>query len=291
MLMKKVASRTSLVKRSMISVAVAFALIASSAQGQWTLIDDFDGLSAGATVDGSAGGPGLTTWNGGGTVPFTAEVAPGDGSNLSMRILGTEGGQALIGEFDSGSAIAAGNTGTLFYRFRTPDSTLGGTTDQVIGLTDNPTISNFNFKAGLRNTTADPAANNIDARNGGSYEQLDLLADSTWYNIWMVATNTDPGVHELYLQSDTDTNFATQTKLDTVSGDVFDFRVNGPTDIINVYFRGGSNAGGTADSNLYYDDIYVDSSAANLSNPVVPEPSGVALLLLGMGVFFTRLRR
>jgi hypothetical protein len=282
----------SVAKRSILSLAAAFALIvsSSSAQADWTLIDNFEGLTAGAQVSGTTG-PGAN-WDGDGTL-FTAAVDPSDGSNLAMQLPGIAPNQALRAQFSSASTnIAAGATGTLYYRFRTPDTALGGTTDAVVGLTDTPDITNFNFKAGLRNTV--PAgANNMDVRNGGSYQSVATLADSTWYSLWMVATNTNPGTFELYLQSDTDANFAAQTQLASPAT-VFDFRINSDNDIINVYFRGALNAGGTADSNLYYDDIWVNSNARDLSVPVaaaIPEPTSAALLVTGMGMFVMRRRR
>lgn len=282
----------SVAKLSILSLTAAFALIvsSSSAQADWTLIDNFEGLAAGATVDGTAG-PGAN-WDGGAL--HTAQLDPSDGTNTAMQILGDAGGQILRGNFSSASTnIAAGATGTLYYRFRTPDTAIAGTTDQVIALTDNAAISNFNFKAGFRNTTAagPPVANNMDVRNGGVYEPISLVADNTWYSLWAVATNTDPGTFELYLQSDTDANFAAQTQLATaLPDDVFDFRINGATDIINVYFRGGGSA--TSTSSFYFDDIWVNGNTKDLSVPVgIPEPTSVVLLLTGMGMFLTRRRR
>ncbi|MGJ8697413.1 MAG: hypothetical protein ACSHYF_13940 [Verrucomicrobiaceae bacterium] len=242
----------------------------------WVLLDNFESLAPGSLVDGSTGAG--VTWDGGSTV--TAEVDPSNASNTALKLAGTAGNQVIRGQF-SGGNITAGNTGTVFYRFRTPDSSLGGTTDAVVALTDNAAVTNFNFKSGLRNTI--PAGtNNMDVRNGGSYEQVSLLGDSTWYNMWMVTTNTDPGTFELYIQSDTDATFATQTKLATSTpDDNFDYRINGPTDIVNFYIRGASNAGGTADSNLYYDDIYLSANSVDLTNPTIPEPTAPILVALG----------
>ena len=62
--------------------------------------------------------------------------------------------------------------------------------------------------------------------------------------------------------------FGTQTLL-VSGGDAFDFRINGATDIVNVYFRGANNLGGVMGNDLYFDDIYVNPTAADLSNPAV----------------------
>ena len=277
-------------KLSILPLAVALMLIASSAQAQWTLLDNFEGLAVGDAIEGSSG-PGAT-WTGNGTSTGTAEIDPSDPSNLALRISGAPSSEVLRAEFSAqGNSIVAGATGTLFFRFRTPVAAVGGL-DHVFGLTDNPTITNFNFKSGLRYTV--PAGvNNLDLRDGinPGYESVASLADNTWYSLWMVSTNTNPGTFETYLQSNTDSNFATQTLL-TSGGDPFDYRINGITDITNAYFRSSNNTGGVEGNDLYFDDIYINSSAVDLSDPLaVPEPTGVVVLLAGMGMVFARRRK
>jgi len=186
--------------------------------------------------------------------------------------LGTRQPSALRAAFtDASTNIAAGATGTLFYRFRTPVASVG-TTDHVVGLTDDPNITTFDFKAGLRNIVPS-GVNQLDLRDGVSpgYEAVANLADNTWYSLWMVATNTNPGVHACYLQSDSDPNFAMQTLL-VSGGDPFDFRIMGTTDIVNVLFRNANNAGGVAENDIYIDDIYINPSASDLSDPAVDVP-------------------
>ena len=175
-------------------------LIASSAQAQFVLVDDFQGLTAGTLIEGTTG-PGAT-WTGNMAAANTAAVDPDCGANIAMQIPGEPNPSALRAAFSNATTnIAAGATGTLFYRFRTPVAAVG-TTDHVIGLTDDPALTNFNFKSGLRNTV--PAGvNNMDLRDAGTYEQAATLADETWYSLWMVTTNTNPGTFEVYLQSDT----------------------------------------------------------------------------------------
>ena len=275
-------------KLSTLPLAAALILIASSAQAQWSLLDNFQRLAVGDAIEGTSG-PGVN-WDGNGTSITSAQIDPSDPSNLALQVPGTPSPSPLRGQFNSPTNnIDAGATGTLFYRFRTPVASIG-TSDTVVGLTDNPSITNFNFKAGLRNTV--PAGvNNIDLRDGGVYESVGTLADNTWYSLWLVATNTFPGTFEAYLQSNTDSNFATQTLL-TSGGDPFDFRINGPTDIVNVYLRNANNPGGVAGNDLYFDDFYINSNAVDLSDPLaVPEPTGVVVLLAGTGMVFARRRK
>ena len=264
MLERNKATWNSIVKSKICLSTIAISLLCGSAQAQWTLVDNFETHTAGNPIE-SVVGPGAT-WTGGGEGVHTAEADPSDATNMAMQVSGAPGSGILRAELGASDVISAGDTGTVFYRFRTPVAATGQT-DHVLGLTDNNLITNFNFKSGLRNTV--PAgANNMDARDAGIYESVGTLADNTWYKLWMVTTNTNPGTFELYLQSDSDANFATQTKLASASPDAFDYRVNGDTDIINVYFRNANNAGGVDGNGLYFDDLYINSSAEDLTDPL-----------------------
>ena len=214
-------------------------------------------------------GPGAT-WSGN-TPMNVAAVDPDCAANIVMQEPGSPNPSALRADFTPATTIAAGATGTLFYRIRTPVAA-DGTTDHVIGLTDTLGITTFNFKSGLRNTV--PAGtNNMDASDAGVYEQVEgNLADNTWYKEWMVTTNTNPGTFELYMQSETDPNYATQTKLSPTSGNIFAYRVDGDTDIINLLFHNANNPGGVAGNSLLFDDIYINPTASDLSDPSVPKP-------------------
>ena len=243
----------------------------------WVLIDDFEGLAAGEAIEGTTG-PGAT-WTGNMAATNTAEVDPDCATNMAMQVPGEPNPSTLRAAFtDSSTNIAFGNTGTLFYRFRTPVAA-AGTTDLVVGLTDNPNITNFNFKAGLRNRIQAGTTNHeLDLRDGGTYELTATLLDNTWYSLWMVATNTNPGVHACYLQSDDDPNFTTQALL-VSGGDDFDFRIMGNTDIVNMYFRNANNDNGVAGNSLFYDDIYINPSTSDLTTPAGVGACVVACLL------------
>ena len=230
---------------------------------EWLLLDDFENNTANTAIDGTSSA--TIAWEGGAL--HQAIVDSGDATNQVMQVLGENGGQRLRGNFiDSANNIGSGAVGTVFYRFRTSDSA-GPDVDSVTGLTDNDLISNFDFKAGLRVTNV----NDFQVRDGGGYEQVDGLAGLTWYKLWIVADNTSTsGTFKVYLQSDADPNYATQTQVAIASSgdEVFDFRNNGPTAIVNVYFRTGG--GPQAGSELYYDDVYINSAAEDLTDPTAP---------------------
>ena len=62
--------------------------------------------------------------------------------------------------------------------------------------------------------------------------------------------------------------------------DPFDYRINGATDIVNVYFRGANNLGGANGNDLFFDDIYINPTASDLTNPAVAvTPCEVGVLL------------
>ena len=230
---------------------------------EWILLDDFENAAPNTPVVGTT--TPTVSWEG--DADHQSIVDSGDVSNQVMQVLGEDGGQRLRGNFsDPGCNIASGSVGTVFYRFRTSDAA-GPAMDSVTGLTDNDSISNFNFKCGLRLTDV----NIFDVRNGDGYEEISGLASLTWYKLWIVADNTSAtaGTFKLYLQSDTDPNYATQTQVAIASSadDVFDFRINGATAIVNVYFRTGGGA--EPGSELYYDDIYVNKSAVDLTDPTL----------------------
>ena len=278
-MLKNDASWMSIVRMSILPLAAAFVLVASPAQAQWVLIDDFQTHTVGdPVVDLTTPnvGPGAT-WDGdpNQNSQHTFEVDPDCATNVAMRISGfaeispgvpapNNNAVTRAQISDPANYIAFGDTGTLFYRFRVPEAAVG-TLDHVVGLTDDATIGNFDFKAGLRNI----GNNAFDLRDGVSpgYEQVvGTLQDNTWYNLWMVTVNTNPGTFQCYLQSDDDPAFMTQTLLASDSN-VFNHRINGATDIINVYFRGANNLGGVNGNDLYFDDIYINPAASDLTLP------------------------
>ena len=274
MLIRNKTSWTSIVKSGIWLPAIAVALLSGTAQAQFVLLDDFEGIAPDTAIDGTS--TATLAWEGGAT--HLAVVDSGDASNQVVQVLGENGGQRLRGNFsDPATNIASGAVGTVFYRFRTDDATTEGEVDTVIGLTDTPDIGNFNFKAGVRLFPREndvPQPNTFDVRNAGAYESVAGLASLTWYKAWVVADNTSAtaGTFQVYLQSDDDPAFATQTLVSTASGNTFNFRINGATDILNVYLRTGGS--GTLGSEQYYDDFYINSSAADLTDPT-------ASLLLG----------
>ena len=267
MLKRNVNRWLSVKKLVCLPLSVVLVLIASSAQAQWMLVDNFEGRTVDTMVEGTTGGPGATgpgvTWTGNTSATYTFQEDPVCDNNMAMEISGGSNPDVLRASLPAN--IAAGSTGTVFYRFRTPAA--GGTTDLVVGLTDDSSITNLDFKAGVRHTVSG-GAYTLEKSDGADFEEVVTLNDNTWYNVWIVATNSNPGSFFCFLQSDTDVRFLSRGLVPIPSGGLFDFRINENTDIINIDFR----TDGIAGNSLFIDDIYINPSESDFTTPsgVVP---------------------
>jgi hypothetical protein len=117
----------------------------------------------------------------------------------------------------------------------------------------------------------------LRVRDGGVAEPLETFATNTWYSTWLVINNLDNN-YEVWMQGGA---LAVPTKLDdndgpNIGNTLFGFRNGAATnDLVSAFLR----TGGNHNSNFYVDDIYLDVTGQNLSNPAaIPEPSAVALI-------------
>lgn len=253
--------RTSKFKPLLCAAAV---LPAGNAHAVFSLLENFDGLTAGAL--GTQGG-----WNSDAEYSVVNDPAGGTNQVLEFTGAGQSGAYLALG----GAGVAEGASGTLFGRFRFID-----TGNANLGLSEAAAPAAYNdFKVQINRQNGTP----IKARDAGGFQDLSTpLADNadTWYNIWAVADNaTDTS--RIYIQSDTDPDFATQTEVFTPDGTI-NFRSD-TTDALSTLMLRSQE--GTA----YFDDFYI-SPGTDLSNPTIPEPSSLALLLLG-GAAFARRKR
>ncbi|BDS07081.1 hypothetical protein NT6N_21210 [Oceaniferula spumae] len=236
-------------------------LTALPASAALTLVEDFDALTPGA-IDAQNG------W----TSNHSSYVVAGTGDqHLSS------GNNTTVTGASKTATIADGATGTLFLQFKTDN--LAARTSFGLG---SGGLGDFNnFYAQLAFTGAGDFAVR-DGANTNAFNNV-TIATGTWYNLWIVANNATDSF-EAYIQGG---DITTQTKLTTAGADdSFGFR-NSSGDITDVRVMAATSANG---NEMEFDNIYIDSTAENLVNPV-PEPSTSMLTALALGAMVLRRRR
>lgn len=246
-------------------LCAAVCLLAGSAYGGFTRIEDFTGLSGNIH--------GQNAWVAEGT---SSQVVtdPADANNQVLAI--TTDSTRLYKPL----TIADGSTRMLFLRFRFHDQPT-----YSFGMSDmaHPDqFGDFESELSQSNVSHELSINNT---NGPGYLTLRTLAPDTWYNLWMLIDNaTDDTQVYLHARPGEGATAADQLKFGTQS--VFDFRDGVAADLRTLFIKTGGGSSQHAGP-LYLDDIHLETTATlNLSNPTVPEPgtTGSLLLLLGLGM-------
>ncbi len=267
-----------------LAVIVSCGALTETAMAEFTLIDDFESYSVGGAIDGQG------YWQAeAGANPVAAGVSA-DPLNPSNRVLsigeagfpsGRLGHRETINT-DPALRIVQGTTATLFYR-------VAWDVHQVatsIGMTDvaNP-ISDVIFNSFTQFESQfilsfTPGTDDIAMRDGSAARILTAdVAPLNWYNVWLVIDNA-ADTTKLFIQGGA---FSSQTQLDYLGDTTFLFR-NGVANndlltFLIVTGRNTSNQPPNPTENIgpvYVDDLYIDTSGVNLTNPV-PEPGGIAL--------------
>ncbi len=114
-----------------------------------------------------------------------------------------------------------------------------------------------------------------------------LPVANSQYNVWFLINNSTD-FYQVYMQSDSTPALATPTQLfaNDGSGGDFTFRNGAAANALTTVNMGSNSPG----SLVRIDDIYVDTAAFNLTNPVVPEPSALGLVALGVAGLVARRR-
>ena len=275
--------------RNSIHVGYAAALIvmfaaAATSHAAFVKLDDFEGLTVGA-IGGQNGWVANQTG-----AAILVGTDPDDASNQVLQVGdGTTMGNKTLWNLGI-PAHAAADPATLFLRIRTGDDVSTATADVSMGLTiQNPPANNFNFQAQARvrgSLTINPPQ--LDARDGGGFladsaVTFDLAAGE-WYNLWVVQDHPSD-MYNVYLGGPglggPTLMFAAESPLD--------YRVVGGGAALEAFFlRSGGGSGNLGP--FYIDDVYVDASARNLTNPI-PEPATIAMFFLGGLMALGLLRR
>lgn len=255
-----------------ITLALSMIVVAAPAWGGFILVDDMEGLDNWtATVDGGSAG-------------IVADPANTSNNVFSIQNSNTQKDSARLVIPD----IANNTTGTLFFRMRS--TSVGGAgaekVDWVAGSSDMADSDDWGDYEGYIRLAEDitPGDIDVDVRNGGSFSEVGPAAPDTWYNVWLVLDNTNDET-DVYFNTGTADATSAGTESFTSAG----FRNGTANPLIRLMVVNNEN--GTTG---YIDDVYIDTSGENLTNPTaVPEPSTLllgALALLGLAGFGWRKR-
>jgi hypothetical protein len=238
----------------------------ATSQAAWSLLDDFESYTTGNNI--STENP--TNWSN-----DTADGTIGEASGNKYLIQGGTTNAHTV--FNSGSTLLDGaNTGTYFFRASMPaagshqGAAFSNRDGFAEGWSDAKGIVRFGGDGGGLGQT-------IYAYDSSTYSSITADADvSTWYNFWVVIDNAAE-TYDVYMQSEGDADFASQTQV----ADDYGFRKSGTntgaTASIEALFFRTANDG----SEARFDDLYFDGSGQNLANPV-PEPTVSLLGALGL---------
>ncbi|MGB6220310.1 hypothetical protein [Haloferula sp.] len=238
------------------------------------LLENFEGpgMTIGQTFNGVNG------WRVSDTANLVAEEPIAGGDAVGSMI---GAGSAVVGLLNSLDyrapvlSIVEGQTGTIFLQLYS-----GTVMDSSYGLSDDIDVPSTGFIfANLEpqfsfNTKGVPPYS-IGGRDPGGVasDQVDLLVDNSWYDIWIVVNNQDD-TYQLWVKP--------------AGGEKTQVTFNGgETDFV---FRNGQNTralinvlmvmGGATTGTGYFDNLYVDPIAANtefpdgvISKPATPEVS------------------
>ncbi len=214
------------------------------AQAAFTPVETFDALT-----NGAIGGQNGWVVTAGDTTTSTVVVDPDNAINKVLKHTGNNDAYKLLP-----TAIPDASTGTMFYRVRL----ISTSNDVSVGFSDEnpPSLTAFgtyevqpNFSGSFR------------ARDGGTNRTIFTMVAGAWYKVWAVA-DTTADTFRLYVQSDGDAAYATQTELISSDG-TWNFR-NAPAANPLQGFVIMSNSSNTS---FYLDDLHIDAAGQNLADP------------------------
>jgi hypothetical protein len=283
-------------RHSLILLASAAALLPVSAPAAFSLFDNFNSYPIGP-LNGQ--GPAGNLW----TATAGATVADSGGGDNVLNLAINAGIPDFRSLTPAGLAILNSSTAATVYWNFTLSAVGGGAgspnnwnfviTD-LLAPPDTAGSSEVQFNY---DSTASPLGL-FRARNAGAFKLLstngsttgDILPQAnTLYNVWFEINNSTD-TYQIFMQSDANPALLTPTQVfaDDGTGGNFGFR-NGSAanDLVTVNI--GSASPGSV---VQMDDVYVDNSGFNTSNPtVVPEPGAFGLIVLGAAGLVSRRRR
>ena len=262
---------------SMIALLMSLGLGANTALAAFNRVDNFNSGTTGAQ---------LSTYNSkwAANADFKITVDPLNAANKVGSLVKTGAGNNDGTAIDFGAAnyITVGNTGTVFFRVMvgtTAGTNFGMYLENGIG-TDTSKRQASTYYNTATSFVERGASSNTQVNTTG----FTALTKNVWYDFWYVAINTSTGpTFKVYAAKEGATPIA-QTLLSNTAGSVQTF-MNGSVGVVlqGLMFL-ESSGGGTTE--FYFDDIFVDPTNLNLTNPsqvasadnstVAPSPSSVA---------------
>ncbi len=245
------------------SSRLALALLAvlpGLASANWTLLENFEsGFSAGNTIGGVNG------WVADTPAAVLAATDPAT-SGRGMTARAIPGGRNDIYKLLGGQAIAPAGTGTIFFEAYLPPVGVGSA-NISIGLSDSVTPNDYAAcKPQFRFLNSD-----LYPRNGGVFTDTGFDFDSgKWLAVWLVSNNSTDKV-DIYVKSPTGSVVQVQV------ADDYGFRGTSANALVSFLLIQA------AGQDIYFDNIYVDNAATNLTLPPFPVTAVNDAVTTGIG--------
>ncbi len=258
-------------------VAAGGLAVSQTAHADYVLVEDFEAPAF--TIN--AGINGINGWTA--DAGAQAAIDPAGGVNQVGRLTGTNTGASKA------ATISNSDTGTFFFRWRRAD-TAGNFN---FGNSDAATATGFGdfetqvviegFSSGT-DTTLDLEVNDYGQKDTDQDWQVDV-----WFNTWIVVDAAEDE-YQVYIQGG---SYGSVTQITIGAETDFSFRNSNPAnppidnDILSLFFKNNFAAAGP----VYIDDLYIDATASNLTNPLVnniPEPSTLAMGLISLVALMRR---
>ena len=226
--------------------------------------------------------PGFFGANAAGSV-FAPDANGLDQAGSFARVVG--GGVSEIRR--DGIGIGDGSSGTVFFQLRLTDTV---DPDFVVGFSEGGNLGFFNSAYAFKVRGPGGDGRLVLQTAAGTGTTSGLLPNVN-YNVVAFIDNVADDL-DVYIQSDQDASFATPVSVNPGAGNDTYTKTFGanPTTTPNIDNITFNNFGTTLP--VVIDNLYVDTTGLNLTNPVaIPEPASVAALIVIGGAVVTRRRR